>query len=747
MAHPDSALYEQTVLGDPDVDKPIETGCGVGAGIILQGSVKASEVVRAENEALQARGREIAGIAVQGVDGKFRTYSAPGLVAQVLAPSLLDQLGENSIAIGHNRFSTTGNGEGNDQPITLSTEAPHVNDENIVVSSGEHMLSVGHNGNLFETSWYEESGALPLSEGASDSYHAAHLFMELRKQHDSWKDTFIDGLNKIEKSGSGSFVMMTEDGSLWGTRLPNENRLLSLGKYDTGSVLGYVFASEEIAINAVGAEYMRDVIGGELIQINSDGEIHSYFYGTPRQKALCSFESIYFARPGSLIEEKRVSKNRESSGVMLGRRIRDKQIPVSKVVPVLQSGFYAGVGVAQELVKPFSTSIETDLFKGRTFILPGDKARTKAVNGKHTAIPDDLVGEDVLFIDDSIVHFTTSKHLTAIIRSAGAKSVHVGVACPPIKVKCDLGVNMKEKPLPAAEWSDDLDELERQAAEYIGADSVTFLPVDDMLSSMDASRDTNCTFCFEDDHPLRDYVDNLPRKERSILGKPKIMTLASGGGTNFQEIITGVEDGYIDAELVGLISNNPAAHALERAYSHDILSEAISSAGKLKDPAKRREYLEQVAQKIECSGADLVVLAGWMVVLDDVFLQKMQDLEIPVLNLHPALLSADNAENVMTSRGKIPVVRGAHAIYDAYAHDPLRMQVSGVTVHQVLPGNQFDVGPIVMKEEVRRHADESIEEWEQRIHTAEYRVLPAAINYALHVMNSGIDASKGRYPW
>ena len=164
----------------------------------------------------------------------------------------------------------------------------------------------------------------------------------------------------------------------------------------------------------------------------------------------------------------------------------------------------------------------------------------------------------------------------------------------------------------------------------------------------------------------------------------------------------------------------------------------------LKDPKKRSEYERQLIEEIEKNPPDTIILAGWMIVLDDTFLYRMQELEIPVINLHPAILTRDNRPTVATSRGEIPVIRGAHAIEDAYRQN---LPVSGVTVHQVLPGYSHDVGPIILQEEVRRINGETFEQWEKRIHEAEYRILPTALKRVLHVMKHNIDVSKGDYRW
>jgi folate-dependent phosphoribosylglycinamide formyltransferase PurN len=183
---------------------------------------------------------------------------------------------------------------------------------------------------------------------------------------------------------------------------------------------------------------------------------------------------------------------------------------------------------------------------------------------------------------------------------------------------------------------------------------------------------------------------------------------------------------------------------MKKAQKHNISTSSIPSYGKLKNPEKRLEYEQELINKIKQNTPDVIVLAGWMLILGDKFLQTMQEMEIPVLNLHPALLTNDNQQFVTTSRGQVPVLRGTHAIQDAYNQ---KLPVSGVTVHQLIPGQIFDAGPIILQEEVRKKEEETIEEWEKRIHDAEYRILPTALKRVLHVIKNNIDVSKGDFPW
>jgi folate-dependent phosphoribosylglycinamide formyltransferase PurN len=157
-------------------------------------------------------------------------------------------------------------------------------------------------------------------------------------------------------------------------------------------------------------------------------------------------------------------------------------------------------------------------------------------------------------------------------------------------------------------------------------------------------------------------------------------------------------------------------------------------------------YDKKLIKHLQETSPDLIVLAGWMRILGDSFLKAMRELEITVINLHPALMTEKFEKTVPTSQGSIPVLRGQgkHIFKEIFEKN---FPVTGVTIHQILPGDTFDVGPIILKAEVRRHKDDTVESWEKRIHATEYILLPTAIKRVLHVMKQNIDISKGKFPW
>ncbi len=240
------------------------------------------------------------------------------------------------------------------------------------------------------------------------------------------------------------------------------------------------------------------------------------------------------------------------------------------------------------------------------------------------------------------------------------------------------------------------------------------------------------------------FLDTLPRHERDIPGKPKAGVFISGSGTNLQRLIDLSQAGLLRAEIPVVVSNKPGVLGLTRAERANIPTEVIAFNDELLTDERKLDLDTRLVDTIDRNGLDMVVLAGYMGILRRRVLQAAVDRQIPILNLHPALLTPDNAATIMTSRGEIPVIRGAHAIQDAFDQ---QLPVSGVTVHQILPGNPVDTGPIVLQREVTRGDDETPDSWEAKIHKTEYEVLPKAVNTVARALKQGYDASQGTLPW
>lgn len=701
--------------------------CGIVA--VWQKNEHAPLIAKRGLSALQHRGQESAGITVYKRKGTLWTYIGMGLIPHVLNEKILKRLGNARAAIAHNRYSTTGTSTVlNAQPITLK--------------HGKYKISIGHNGNIPDLAFLKKH-VKQAPTATSDTAYVGQYLLEQRENYSSWEETIQKSLEHI--NGAYCFVILTEDGNIFGARDPYGIRPFCIGKFNSG----WILASESVALDAVGAHFMREVARGEIIKIDPQGHLNSSFFGDVKRQKFCIFERIYFSRPDSYISGQRVRLGREESGRRLAKRLREKGIKADVVVPVFDSGYPAAKGVAEALKIPFVEAITTSHYVGRTFIQPGQENRVNAVLGKHNFTPEGIEGKDVVFVDDSAVRLTTSSIITKGLKNAGARNVHAAFASPPIIKHCDMGIDMKSKSeLPASRWVQrGLAGIEKNASHLIHADSVTYLSIEDTAASMGGTTQAFYYHPFGGPHPIRTKQEVFPHRKRKLQGKPKILIFISGSGTNLQKVINQVKEGKINAEIINVVSNNSQAFGLIRAKRAGISTTILSSYRQLNDSKKRLEYEKKLIQHVELLYPDLIVLAGWMVVLGDSFLKKMQKLEISVINLHPGLMTEQYEDTIATSRGRIPILRGqgTHIIPVAFEK---KFPVYGVTVHQVLAGKHFDVGPVIMKEEVAREENDTLESFEAKLHETEYRILPAAIKRTLHVINHhNIDISRGKFPW
>lgn len=698
--------------------------CGIVA--VWDGNNNAPYLARLALAALQHRGLESAGLSVFTPQNKISTYKGMGLVPQVLTDSVLANLGKSKIATGQNRYGTSG-------------ESSLNNAQPIYIKKGKYEISVGHNGNLPDiTNIKKLLGS--SKEITSDTVAMSRLLIENRPTYDNWEQTLINILPLFK--GAYNLSILTEDGSIFAARDPLGIRPLCFGKLPHG----WIIASESVSIDTTSADFVRDVAPGEIIKIDPHGKINSYFFGTPKRHQFCIFEYIYFARPDSFMNGRRIKAGRERSGMLLGKRIMLKKLKPDIVIPVFDSGYPAAKGVAKELGLPLVDAITTSHYIGRTFIQPGQEKRIAAVGGKHNVVADEIIGKKVVVVDDSAVRLTTSIALTRELRKAGATEIYMAFASPPVVDQCDMGIDMRsKKELPAAKFEkESFEKIEKNISLHINANDVIYLPIEQTALAMGGVKDDFYYTPFGGPHPIRDAQKPLPKRKKKIVGKPKIAVFISGGGTNLQEIINCIEQGEIDADIVGVISNKDDAYGLQRAKKHNISTIVVPFKGKLTDKKLRDEYDNKLIKEIKILDPDLIILSGWMMVLGDKFLKKTQQMEMPIINLHPALMTSAFEEHIQTSKGRIPVLRGSHSLQESFEKN---LAVSGVTVHQILPGNKFDVGPVILKAEVRRKPEDTLESWEKKIHQAEYLLLPTAVKRVLHLMKNNVDISKGEFIW
>ncbi len=411
-------------------------------------------------------------------------------------PDVLARL-KGRIAIGHNRYSTTGD------PLIRNVQPLFAD-----IDTGG--FAVAHNGNLTNALTLRRelisSGA--ICQSTSDTEVILHLLSRSKKRR--IVERLVDAIRQIE--GSYALVCLTND-MMIGARDPIGIRPLVIGRLGAS----YVLASETCALDMVGAEFLREVDNGEVVVITDQGlESHRPFPMRPARP--CIFEYIYFARPDSIVGGQTVYDIRKRMGVELAR----EAVPAADViVPIPDSGVPAAIGFSQQSGVPFELGIIRNHYVGRTFIEPEQRIRQLGVKLKHSANPGVIRGSRVVLIDDSVVRGTTSKKIVQLIRDAGATEVHMRISSPPITHPDFYGIDTpSKKDLLAANMS--LDEMR----EFMEADSLAFLSVDGIyraigLDGRDNRAPQFTDHCFTGDYPtnLTDYGGDAVPKQLSLLAE------------------------------------------------------------------------------------------------------------------------------------------------------------------------------------------------------------------------------------
>ncbi|MCY3992706.1 MAG: amidophosphoribosyltransferase [Caldilineaceae bacterium] len=472
----------------PPFDSPREA-CGV-FGISAPG-LDVAPMAYFAIYALQHRGQEAAGIAT--CDGNTaHIHKGLGLVSQVFNEDNLHHL-KGHLGIGHTRYSTTGSPRlNNTQPYILETlDGP---------------LAIGHNGNLVNAPQLRRE-LLERGVGLSTSTDSELIIHLLAGARGTWLKRIRQMMTMAE--GAYSLTILTRD-AIYGVRDPWGLRPLVLGEFENGLAI----ASESCAFATIGGRAIQEIDPGEIVRIDQDG--YEVVQGVPAEKAaFCTFEQIYFSRPDSMLGGRLVHRVRQGLGRQLAREAPQE---ADIVVPVPDSGTPHAIGFAQESGIPYSEGLIKSRYIGRTFIQPTDRQRKVGVAMKFNPLPENLRGQRVVLVDDSIVRGNTSGPLVQLLRDAGAREVHMRVACPPIRFPCFMGVDMaSQSELIAAQK--DLAEIQ----EYIGVDSLYYLSVEGMMNALRA-HDGYCNACFTGDYPFEtpmlELELELKEKERfaGVLG-------------------------------------------------------------------------------------------------------------------------------------------------------------------------------------------------------------------------------------
>ena len=422
--------------------------------------------------ALQHRGQESTGIV--STDGtNFNNHRGMGLVSDVYQKEDIAKL-EGRNAIGHVRYSTAGDlGLRNCQPF--------------MYQYAHGGIAMCHNGNIVNAEalrkGLEKEGS--IFQSTSDTEVIIHLLA--KSDASSTRERLTDAVRQLE--GGFSVLLMTET-RLFGVRDLNGIRPLVLGKLD-GS---WVMASETCAFDLVGADFVRDVEAGELVVVDPDGTLRSYFpFENPAIK-FCVFEYVYFARPDSTLEGINVYQARHDIGVELAK---ESYVDADMVIPVPDSGVPPAMGFALEAGIPFQMGLIRNHYVGRTFIEPKQSIRNFGVKLKLNPNRDMIAGKRVILVDDSIVRGTTSRKIVEMVRAAGAVEIHMRISSPPTKHSCFYGINTPtSEELMANQMN--LDEM----CKAIGADSLAFVSNDGLFKAVGKPREKHCDACFSGDYPV-----------------------------------------------------------------------------------------------------------------------------------------------------------------------------------------------------------------------------------------------------
>ena len=453
--------------------------CGV-FGIF--GHPEASNLAYLGLYALQHRGQESAGIAAS--DGQLvRVSKAMGYVSEAFNNEALAKL-PGRMAVGHVRYSTAG-------------ESRLANAQPILVDSMHGQLAVTHNGNIVNATELRDAlvrlGA--IFQATTDTEVIVHLFA--RSREDGAEAAIIDALAQVR--GAYSLVMMTKD-RLIAARDPHGFRPLAIGRLGEA----WVICSETCAMDLIGATYLRDVEPGEVVVISEHG-LKSVRPFLPAPKAQqCIFEHVYFARPDSYVFGESVNENRTEFGRKLAQ---ESGVEADVVVPIPDSGVCAAIGYSEASGIPMRMGLIRNHYVGRTFIEPQQSIRHFGVRVKLNPVRSILEGQRVVLVDDSIVRGTTSRKIVRMVRSAGAREVHMRISCPPTISPCFYGVDTpRRSELIAATHT--LEEIRK----YLNADSVAYLSLDGLTSAVNGGRNSYCTSCYTGVYPVA-----FPRDEEAYL--------------------------------------------------------------------------------------------------------------------------------------------------------------------------------------------------------------------------------------
>jgi amidophosphoribosyltransferase len=452
--------------------------CGVFG---VYGHAEASKLTYLGLYALQHRGQESAGIASANGD-RVRVVKKMGYVNEIFDEATLATL-PGHVAIGHTRYSTAGDSK-------LSNAQP------ILIDCVHGQVGICHNGNIVNANEVRERlvRAGSIFQTNSDTEVVLHLYA--RSQAGSVEDALVEAITQL--TGAFSFALITKD-SLIAVRDPHGFRPLALGRLGDA----WAVTSETCGLDLIGFSHVRDVEPGEVLIIGPHG-LRSVKPFPNAPLSHCIFEHVYFARPDSEVFGQSVNEVRTN----LGRELaRETGIDADVVVPIPDSGVCAAIGYSEEAKIPLRFGLIRNHYVGRTFIEPAQSIRHFGVKVKLNTVKSIINGKRVVLIDDSLVRGTTSRKIVKMVRAAGAAEVHLRISCPPTVSPCFYGVDTpRRQELIAATHS--LEEIRK----YVAADTIGYLSMGGLLSSVRGKSASYCTSCYTGNYPVA-----FPRDESGYL--------------------------------------------------------------------------------------------------------------------------------------------------------------------------------------------------------------------------------------
>jgi len=444
--------------------------CGI-VGIVGQSAV--SQFLYDGLTVLQHRGQDAAGI-VTIQDNKFRLRKANGLVKDVFHTRHMLRL-QGNIGIGHIRYPTAGS--------SSSSEAQPF------YANSPFGISLAHNGNLTNADelrdWLFTTARRHVNTTSDSELLLNILAYELQETQglSLSPDNIFDAMEKVHQRVRGAYatVALIIGHGMLAFRDPNGIRPMVFGKRTTAKGIEYMVASESVALDACGFEFVRDVAPGEAIFFSEDGQLHSRQCAENPTFSPCIFEYVYFARPDSVIDKVSVYASRVEMGKKLGEKIAKEwdDLDIDVVIPIPETSCDTALQIAKHLDLPYRQGFVKNRYIGRTFIMPGQEQRKKSVRQKLNAISAEFVGKNVLLVDDSIVRGTTSEQIIEMARQAGAKKVYFASASPEIRFPNVYGIDMPSanELIAHGRENDDICEL-------IGADKLIFQTIEDLVSAV-----------------------------------------------------------------------------------------------------------------------------------------------------------------------------------------------------------------------------------------------------------------------